>query len=95
MKLPALHPVRGWLPLLLLSPAVFAAGLGWQWPAWVTMWAVAAAVFAGCKWLTWRRTPTPAPVWFLAYLFGGRPRRPAFLYRSGQRRTPREWVSQR
>jgi hypothetical protein len=71
MPTPAPSPVRGWPPLLLLPPAVFAAALVWQWPAWVTMWAVAAIIFAGCKWLTWRRTPVPAPTWVhLGYLYG-------------------------
>ncbi len=71
MKPTARSRVRGWLPLLLLPPAVLAHGVYWEWPAWVTMWAVAAAIFAGCKWLTWRRSPIAAPAWLhLAYLFG-------------------------
>ena len=66
-----LTQLRGWPPVVLLPPAVFAHGLYWQWPAWLTMWAVAAAIFAGCKWLTWRRSPRSAPLRVhLAYLFG-------------------------
>lgn len=40
------------------------------WPPWAVMWAIATGVFAGCKWLTWRRTPAPgAPARrHLAYL---------------------------
>jgi hypothetical protein len=38
------------------------------WPPWVVMWATASALFAACKWLTWRRTPA-APAWrHAAYL---------------------------
>jgi hypothetical protein len=95
MKSTALHPLRGWPPVLLLPPAVFAAGIGWRWPAWVTMWAVAAAIFAGCKCLTWRRTPTAAPAWVhLAYLFGW-PGLDAAAFlgtKPGKRPTPREWL---
>jgi hypothetical protein len=60
---------RGWLPLVALPAAVL---LLWprELPAWSRMWALAAALFAGCKWLTWRRTPAPViPAWrHAAYL---------------------------
>ena len=40
------------------------------WPPWAVMWALSAAVFAACKWATWRHTPAPpAPAWrHTAYL---------------------------
>lgn len=40
------------------------------WPPWAVMWALAAAIFALLKWLTWQFTPAPpAPAWrHAAYL---------------------------
>ena len=50
-------PCGAWL---LIPPA---------WPRWALMWALAGAMYAGFKWLTWRRTPVPAPPWrHAAYL---------------------------
>jgi len=42
-----------WLPLVLLPPA--AAAIGTLLPAWLDMWFIAFALFAGCKWLCYRR----------------------------------------
>src|ERR1700722_9840685 len=49
-------PTVAWSPLLILPTMVIVftpAG----WPRWTIMWLLAAAIFAGCKWLTWRTTP--------------------------------------
>lgn len=69
------------------------------WPPWVVMWAIAVAIFALCKWLTWRATPAPdAPAWrHLAYFLAwpGLDAR-AFLdprpLTADQRPEPDEWV---
>jgi hypothetical protein len=53
----------GWV-LLVLFPGVVLIGTPAEWPRWLFMWLLAAAIFAGVKWLTWVQTPLPsAPVW--------------------------------
>lgn len=61
--------LRGWLPLLTL-PALVLLLTPAAAPRWLLMWLLAVAIYAGCKWLTWRRTPAPAaPGWrHLGYL---------------------------
>ena len=60
---------RGWLPFVVLPGAVlwFAPA---HWPRWAVMWTLAGAIYCGCKWLTWRRTPVDGvPAWkHAAYL---------------------------
>jgi hypothetical protein len=34
------------------------------WPAWAVMWTLAGSIFAACKWLTWRGTPTSGVPWW-------------------------------
>ena len=50
------RPARaGWVPLIVL-PCVALAFKG-ALPAWGFMWALALAIFLGCKWLTWWTAP--------------------------------------
>lgn len=42
--------VLAWLPMGLLPAA--AVAVSWNWPAWGRMWALAFAIFAAFKWLT-------------------------------------------
>lgn len=46
---------QGWGPLVVLPGAVVLL-LPPGWPPWALMWLLAAAIFIGCKWLTWRRS---------------------------------------
>ncbi len=48
--------LRGWPPLLVL-PALIVALTPPAVPRWSFMWTLALAIYAVCKWLTWRRTP--------------------------------------
>lgn len=67
---PFVPPWRGFGPLVVLSPLVLMLSPP-EWPRWVLMWAMAFAIYCGCKWLTWRRTPTDRTLLWqhLAYLF--------------------------
>jgi alginate O-acetyltransferase complex protein AlgI len=54
---------QGWAPLLLL-PGGVALLAPPAWPRWAFMWTLAGSIYVGCKWLTWRRTPTQGvPYW--------------------------------
>lgn len=94
-KLPAW---RGWGVLAVL-PAVVLAAAPAAWPRWLFMWLLAGALYAGCKWLTWRRTPAPGAPWWqhAAYLLAwpGLDAR-AFLRPEplppGERPSASEWV---
>lgn len=59
-----------WLPLglLLLGTLPFRNHL----PNWIFMWLFVSAMFAGCKWLTWRRAQNDrtAPIRSIGYLLG-------------------------
>lgn len=85
---------RGWLPLLVGPTAVLLLPPSFG-PRWAVMWVLAVAVFAGCKWLTWRRTPTAAPAWrHLGYLVAW-PGLDAAAFlgpRTARRPTPGEWL---
>lgn len=67
---PQLSPWRGWGPIILL-PVTVLKFTPEDWPRWAFMWLLAFAIFAGCKWLTWRRTPAPGARWWqhAGYLF--------------------------
>jgi len=47
---------RGWLPLAILPASVIVL-VPEQWPRWAFMWLLVVAVYAGWKWVSWRRTP--------------------------------------
>lgn len=60
---------RGWAPILI-GPTAVVAMVPRDWPPWAFMWLLSVVIYAGCKWLTWRRTLVDAPWWLHAgYLF--------------------------
>jgi hypothetical protein len=60
-----------WLPLIVLLTVIIA--LQRRMASWVFMWALAAGIFIGCKWLTWRKAclsgMSPSVSRLLAYFF--------------------------
>jgi hypothetical protein len=85
---------QGWVPLALLPPAILLIPANW--PRWATMWLLALAIFAGCKWLTWRRTNAlAAPWWKHAGYLAAWPGMDAAAFLNGTSPTPvrpREWL---
>jgi Membrane bound O-acyl transferase family len=65
-----LRVLIAWLPLIML-PALVVPLLSRIQP-WAFMWAMAGAIFFGCKWLTWLQGRGVAPLGWkdVAYLFG-------------------------
>jgi len=61
------RPSERWFALVLL-PLVALATRAFL-PAWAFMWAMAFAIFFGCKWLTLRRSDGAGPFRTIAYFF--------------------------
>ena len=82
-----------WVPLILLP----AATLLWReaLPAWVFMWLFVTAMFAGCKWLTWRRVANrsigPLSVGYL-FAWPGMDANQFLTRRHGRKPKPGEWM---
>jgi len=52
-----------WLPAVAL-PTFVVLLTPRDWPAWELMWSLAVAIFAGLKWLTWRRCGVVGAPWW-------------------------------
>ncbi|HZS49166.1 MAG TPA: membrane bound O-acyl transferase family-domain-containing protein [Blastocatellia bacterium] len=95
----AIPAYQGWAPLIVFPAAVLILTPG-TWPRWAFMWLLAFVIFAGCKWLTWRRTPAPDAKWWqhAGYLLAW-PGLDAKAFLSAQRLpkdarpSAREWLS--
>ncbi len=51
--------ISSWLPVLVLPAAVLVAGM--DWPAWIFMWSLSFAIYAGFKWLTFADASAVSP----------------------------------
>lgn len=86
----------GWIVVLVLPAAVFA--LRSRLASWSLMWALALAIFLGCKWQTWweeRRISRPPLGRTLAYLLawpGMDAKTFLDLARAAVRPKPKEWI---
>lgn len=71
-ELPPRRRFLNWLPLLVLP--TMTLGLADVLPGWLFMWTMAFAIYAGCKWLTYRAAVAGGMKFTLkrtiAYLFG-------------------------
>lgn len=87
---------RGWVPVIAMPVAILVLAPA-RLPPWAVMWALAIAVYAGCKWLTWRRTAVDdVPTWkHAAYLFAWPGLDAAGFLREAPTATPhpREWLT--
>jgi alginate O-acetyltransferase complex protein AlgI len=86
---------QGWSQLFLMPAGVLLFAPA-QWPRWVVMWQLAVAIYSGCKWLTWRRTPVDrVAAWrHAAYLLAWPGLDPAAFLCGQPEQPPRrdEWV---
>jgi hypothetical protein len=93
--IPSLAIWHGWLPLLILPVSAIAL-VPAAWPQWVHMWLLVVAVYAGFKWVSWRRTPASGAAWWrqAAYLvlWPGLDAAAFLGRRSGSKPTPTEWL---
>ena len=87
---------HGWAPLVMMPGGVLLFAPS-TWPAWAVMWTLAFTIYAGCKWLTWRRTPLDGvPRWrHAAYLLAWPGLDAAAFLSAPVTRSPaaREWIS--
>ena len=92
-----LRRLRGGLPLVILP--LLVGRISAEWPAWVQMWGLAGALYAGLKWLTYAdsaaaKQASPRRIWAYLLLWPGM-HADAFLPNSRTVLPPekREWIA--